>query len=297
MKLKYILLLFPFTLLNSNTYSQNPIFWNAFNPPLIFDLEDRDTSNNFYIDSMQLNNIWQLASPNKSEFSSAYSGNLALITDSTNFYPINNESSFIFQLFSNDHTELTFNHQFDFDEGIDGGIIELSFDNGVSWINIIDTVQFDFQIDSLYNTAISSLNNQIGFSGSSNGWKNAKFYLRYPQQGTLFKFTLKSDEINNDKEGWVIDDIQFWIIGTPIKEFNGQEIKIYPNPFDDYLVIETGLNSKFNLSICNLNGEIIHKTENILSNNYKLATSNFDAGIYILIIENSKGIAYFKLVK
>lgn len=295
MKRNILLLLILFV--TSNLYSQNPIYWFAFSPPLIFDLEDRDINNNFYIDSLQSNNIWQLSIPNKPEFNSAYSGNLALITDSINFYPINNKSSFIFQLYSDDHTELSFNHKFDFDEGMDGGIIELSFDNGDNWINIPDAIEYNYEIDSLYKTQISSYNNKVGFSGSSNGWKNARFYFRYGQSGTLFKFTLSSDELNNDREGWLIDDIQFWIIGTPVNEIGKKNVKVFPNPFNESIKIEFESNSRYNLSITDLKGNIVQEIDNVHSDNFLLNTANLIEGIYILSIESDKGIAHFKLIK
>jgi Secretion system C-terminal sorting domain len=277
--------------------SQTPIEWYAFNPPIVFDFEDRDANNHFLIDTTQANNIWQVAIPDKIEFNSAFSGDIAMITDSINFYPTNNKSSFILKLFSDDHTELMFNHKFDFDEGVDGGIIELSYDNGNTWINISDTIQYSYEIDSLYISQISSYNNKIGYSGSSNGWKRAWFYFRYSHNGTLFKFTLSSDNIDNQREGWLIDDLQFWILGTPVKEIKRTKIKVFPNPISESIQINIESEITFNIRIIDMKGITILKKDNIYSSNHFCNTSKLEKGIYILEIELGEEIQHFKLIK
>jgi hypothetical protein len=283
-------------LLSIEAKSQTPIEWVAFNPPIVFDFEDRDANNHFFIDTMQTENIWQIAIPNKSIFNSSLSGNIALITDSLNFYPTNNESSFIIQLFSDDHTELMFNHKYDFDEGTDGGIIEVSFDNGNTWMNIIDTLN-TFPYDIEYNSEISSYNNLVGYSGSSNGWKTASFYFNYPQNGTMFKFTLSSDAADNQKEGWMIDDLQFWILGTSTTEIERTKIKVFPNPIIDFTQIHFEEETNFNFRIIDISGRTIMKENGVQSSIHQINTSKLGKGVFILEIEKDKEMQRFKLVK
>lgn len=276
--------------------SQTPIHWVAFSQPLVFDFEDRDTSGHFFLDTLQTNNIWQIGSPSKSIFNSAYSGSLTIITDSLNPYPTSNQSSFIIQLFSDDHTELTFKHKYDFDEGYDGGIIEVSFDMGNTWMNIIDTIEFG-DYDNNYNTPIASYNNKIGYSGSTSEWQTGLFYFKYPQYGTLFKFTLSSDPADNQREGWMIDDLQFWIIGTSTEEVNRIPINIYPNPFNDYIQIKVDNQYKFDLNLIDINGRIISQNKNLFSSNYQLNTSSLEKGIYFLEIIFQNQTQRIKIVK
>lgn len=276
--------------------SQEPINWVAFSGPLVFDYEYRDTNDHFFLDTLQTNNIWQIGSPSKSIFNSAYSGNLAIVTDSLNPYPTSNQSSFIIQLYSDDHTELSFKHKYDFDEGYDGGIIEVSFDMGNTWMNIIDTLGFG-DYDNNYNTSIASYNNMTGYSGSTDEWQTGLFYFRYPQYGTLFKFTMSSDPADNQREGWIIDDLQFWIIGTSVEEVKNTPIKIYPNPFNDFVQIKFENQHKFDLKLIDIDGRVILQNDNLFSSDYRLDSSNLKNGIYILEITLPDEIQRIKIVK
>ena len=51
------------------------------------------------IDTTIDNNIWQIGKPSKSLFSSALSSPNAIITDTSNTYPINNESYFYLKIY------------------------------------------------------------------------------------------------------------------------------------------------------------------------------------------------------
>lgn len=276
--------------------SQTPIEWYAFNPPIIFDFEDRDANGHFFIDTTQSENIWQIAIPDKTIFDTASSGNIALITDSLNFYPTNNESSFVIQIFSDDHTKLSFNHKYDFDEETDGGIIEVSFDFGNTWMNISDTLN-TWSYDLAYDAEISSYNNLIGYSGSSNGWKNAQFYFGHAQYGTMFKFTSSSDSIDNQREGWMIDDLEFWILATSTDEIERTRIKVFPNPINDFTKIEFEEEVNFNLKIVDMNGRTVFKKDNIRSSTYQMDTSSLREGTFILEVDTDEEIKRFKLVK
>ena len=60
---------------------------------------DQDTNYKkyFYIDSNDVNNIWQIGKPNKSVVNVAYSIPNCLASDTTNPYPPNNNSSLYFR--------------------------------------------------------------------------------------------------------------------------------------------------------------------------------------------------------
>src|SRR5204863_2124304 len=87
-----------------------------------FDLNDRDTGKYFFIDTTQAGNIWQIGTPSKTVFGSAYSTPLALITDSANAYPANNQSSFTVTIYTDDETFFSFWHRIDADSLNDGGV-------------------------------------------------------------------------------------------------------------------------------------------------------------------------------
>jgi hypothetical protein len=78
-------------------------------------------------------NIWQIGTPQKSFFNSAYQNNTPILTDTSNFYPISRNDYFeiAIPLFDSiwGEVNLSFYHKYDTDTLKDGGIIEISFDS------------------------------------------------------------------------------------------------------------------------------------------------------------------------
>ncbi len=73
-----------------------------------------------------------------------------------------------------------------------------------------------------------------------------------------------------------------------------QDIKIYPNPTIDYLVVSDLLEGGA-VSIIDISGKIMLKQQ--LKNNDKISISSFPKGIYSLIISSSEGTVEKKIIK
>ena len=142
------------------------------------------------------------------------------MTDSILPYPINNNSSFTIKVpkFSPHIVVIAIRwlQKLDIDSCTDGGVIEFSGDNGSTWQNIFYTPQirnpnvynvFGYQaanVDSLFN-------NQIGFTGQDSTWKDTWLCFSASWVATidtlLLRYSFFSDGINNNKEGWIIDNL------------------------------------------------------------------------------------------
>ncbi|MCX6722534.1 MAG: hypothetical protein NT094_00505, partial [Candidatus Staskawiczbacteria bacterium] len=90
-------------------------------------------------------NCWQVGRPSKSNFSSAYSPPLAILTDTLNPYPVNSNSSFSFVIPSSlvqysFTTYLQFYQKFDTDTLEDFGTIEASYNGGSTWVDLKDSI-------------------------------------------------------------------------------------------------------------------------------------------------------------
>mgnify|MGYP001243312470 CR=1 FL=1 len=179
-------------------------------------LYNADYKKYFYIDSNNIDNIWQVGTPNKTIFDSAYTVPNALVTDTINTYPINNTSSVMFwNIVSLCACDVSFRYKINSDTLLDYGKVEVSGNGGLTW------------------TEITSY--WIGpppvFSGNSKGWKSAFFEfgpteLFNSQLGDtiLFKFTFTSDGIETHKDGWMIDDIIImWTTGIGISETTNKQ--------------------------------------------------------------------------
>ena len=204
-------------------------------------------------------NLWQIGVPHKVFFNSAYTLPNAIITDTINNYPKNNLSTF--ELIAGQFNALyypfeifiDFRHKYDSDTLSDGGFITVSWDNGLSWMNIMTDTSHIFEITPKYPfawgnnnlyTAESLLNNgEPGFSGHSGDWIHSSmawYFLPVKKHPELIPDTMRlrfnfiSDTIEQHREGWMIDQIRLYAIdlGSGIQEGLAGKTHswFYPNP-------------------------------------------------------------------
>lgn len=291
MIMKRISILFLFLFVLNQSFGQDTIFTSCGGPfpsGRFFDLNDRDTTNKyFYIDSTQSGNIWNLGTPSKTVFDSAYTPPLALVTDTINTYPNNNISSFSFIVWTNcNYSAVYFMHRFNTDSLFDGCVIEYSTDGGITWDNIINSTYSVWS--TVYSNAdtIASNSNKPGFSGTS-GWVGVALQGFTIDTVVEYRFTFTSDSVNTNKDGWMIDNIviqNFWY--SDINEIkDNQKIQIFPNPTSNFISIQTENNIKFKSAEIK---DVLGKTI-LTSNNTTIDLSKFETGIYFLEVTTDKG--------
>ena len=134
---------------------------------------------------------------------------------------------------------------------VDYGLIEYSFDKGNTWYEAKDTtvengpygpMWFSWSLDYSVNSGnISYHPDKI--SGHSDGWIVSRFEWQwfipvkdiFPQNldTIIIRFTFHSDNIQTNKEGWMVDNIITGCVelgsGVPTKS-NKAIINISPNP-------------------------------------------------------------------
>lgn len=128
-------------------------------------------------------------------------------------YYFNNDTSWIvsscYDLFGEDFLVVDLMYWNDSEFGVDGANLQYSLDNGESWLTITNTSFGDYS--GWYSDTVSILND-IGWSGNSNGWKNARELLpadiiSSPQ--TKFRFYWSSDSTVNYL-GFVFNDFSIY---------------------------------------------------------------------------------------
>ena len=279
----YLLILFC-TLLVANTYGQETIHSIAYNSPHpISNFEDRDSSNYFYFDTTQPNNIWQIGTPSKTIFNSAYNAPLALVTDTLNTYPNGNASSFEIVMHTDDLTYISFWHRLNTDSLEDGGVIEFSTNGGLTWTNIINSTQFILTNFYSNSSTISSNSNQPGFTGNSNWIKST--IQGYALNFVRFRFTFTSDNINTNKDGWMIDSFDFACIGTGINEVGiNSPIQIFPNPTSNIISVNSDNTIQIkSVNIYDMVGKSILTTDQSV-----IDISKFQSGLYYIEVTTDK---------
>jgi len=212
--------------------------WNIdFEDPSVFDRIFIDTNAN-------PNNIWQIGTPSKILFNSAFSPNHVILTDSIGSYPTNDTSSFIIRherwhsvtVGANTLLLLDFYFKMDADSLTDFGRIEVSQDNGDTWFDVMT-------LDTLI--PLTWLEPKPVLTGTQTSWTHFSLDLRgftafFGYSDTLlYKFTFISDDIQTNKEGWMIDDFLFEDIWMGIEgQSNNRLISILPNPASRFIKIE-----------------------------------------------------------
>jgi hypothetical protein len=260
-------------------------------------------------------NIWQIGTPNKAYFDSAYSKERGIITDSINFYPINNYSyfdlligDFNYEYYYPYDIFIEFKHKFDTDSLFDGGYLSISYDNGKTWINIIEDPNSwcskpQLENVNLYSESDILFNGEKGFSGNSNGWISTWFTwhqclvksANYDVGDTMIlRFNFISDEINTNKEGWLIDDIRLYSVdlGGAVNEIDNNElIIIYPNPVNSKLIIDFRTYfDVINIELIDMSGKSMYNHQYYSRNSISIDTNGLLKGFYLIrvLLNNNK---------
>lgn len=296
--MRKILFCLHFTALSVGAYSQM-----LFSDTITFE----KGSNLVHIDTSQKNNIWQIGTPHKSFFDSAYSKPYAIVTDTIGAYPINNTSSFVIDMPYGGllGDMVSFWYKIETDSLFDGGYIELSTDTGKTWTNIANAPGCSCNNIYNYGTITGGV---PALTGRSDGWQNMSFLLGCKEFGLqdslLLRFTFKSGSVVSNKEGWLIDNINV-IVGAceGVDEINNKQasMSIYPMPANNNVTITYQLslpNTKAELKLCNAMGQLV-SSKSINSEN---TTATEDVSVlpngvyYYALVVNGSVAATTKLV-
>ncbi|MCX6268697.1 MAG: T9SS type A sorting domain-containing protein, partial [Bacteroidetes bacterium] len=276
-------------------------------------------------------NIWQIGTPHKQFFNQSYSVPNAMVTDTSNVYPTNNYSSFDLYIgsFNSNFSSfydlfIDFRQKFDSDTLRDGGYISISWDLGQSWMNILDdtlSLQY-FYISpasnfgwwgntNLYSASNTLFNGEKGFSGKSNGWVHScmAWYdlpVKHPagmaQDTTMIlRFNFISDNIHNNREGWMIDDIRIFSIdlGSGINEKTTQVMQVHvtPNPFKTNAMVFLDQNyTNVEYQLMDMSGRILSEGKPGKCNEFEIRPDHFSAGLYMLKVSNGTGLSTFRRI-
>jgi hypothetical protein len=102
---------------------------------------------------------------------------------------------------------LSFWHKYDTEDGWDGGVVEISTDNGTTWTDLGARMFLNGYNSSLGAGTGNNLSNRAAFTGNSGAFIQTKISLQpYANQSALFRFRCASDN-NTASTGWFVDDI------------------------------------------------------------------------------------------
>lgn len=282
-------------------FSQTTNYFQYFEP---------NVSNNFTVAiGTNTDNVWQIGVPSKTLFSSASSTPNAIITKTAGVYPKSNVStfSFVVQTYtwcSICPSALQWNQKLDMEAGKDGGIVEFST-NGISWNNALTQNNGWWLYGHMPANKDTINGNELCFSGTDNVWRSMWLCI----QGSVanvndsiwYRFTFKSDTIQTNQEGWVIDNFfQHISVMHPVKENSGPDIMyIYPNITNGIVNIESRKSSVVdkidNITLTDLSGKVI---EDYGPNGKKVVIdlSKHPQGTYLINLRIGKHVEYHTVI-
>jgi hypothetical protein len=247
-------------------------------------------------------NSWELGTPSQTVLNSARSGVNAWMTDLDTNYISRDTSGLFTPVFSVDNTrcyKLSFWHKFVTDPFADGGLVEFSTDNAITWGHL---GFYSSQIPTWYNSAfVTGLGGSPGYpgwSGTQATWTLAEQEINFWNTGqVMFRFRFGSDNFSNF-EGWAIDDFCFEEITGPctvsLSDPASSELVLgqnHPNPFTQSSSVDYSLPSsgKVRITITDVLGREIAVPVNGLkpagTHQFTIKQAAFVPGIYYYTLD------------
>lgn len=251
-------------------------------------------------------NLWQQGVPTKSVFKAAYLGSRAIVTDTTSTYPVNSHSYFDVDLSAAlPNPILSFWHRFDTEKNKDGGYLEYSTNGKKTWhkISPFDSSEhavdlFNYGVENLYGEGDTLFNGFWGFSGDSESWVKTRvqwiWHVGVKRQPDTFhvRFHFISDSIEENKDGWIIDNItSLYTKSFSIDENVGKpSLNIYPNPTSGNFTIELDnpQGDALSVQIVNTKGQVVKEWYGLTKNELFFNQEEIPAGFYFVNTWNAE---------
>lgn len=256
-------------------------------------------------------NVWQIGPPQKNIFNSAFSTPNSLMTDTINNYPINTTSSFTFGIrpfqIQGGILVLQWMQQLDMDKGGDGGIIEFSVDSGRTWDNVFNNpFVYSFYGFNSSNQDTIIATGDYSFSGTDSTWRNIWLcydisWLSFTDSLTV-RFTMKSDSVNTNKEGWIIDNllVSQTLIHTITEKKQEKYMEVSPIPTSGIVNISCKKMDSFHiiqeLQLLDIRGSILKTWKNVPTK-FFVDISDQDSGVYFLKIKTNVKTETIKIIR
>lgn len=255
-------------------------------------------------------NVWQVGKPQKMIFDSASTLPNALVTDTINFYPANNISRFQVKFATVQWSPagilaLQWKQKIDLDAGQDGAIIEFSADD-TTWQNAFNNPYvYNFYG---YNTANADTlaSGEYAFSGTDSTWRDIWLCFDLSWMWTIsdsitVRFTLKSDSVNNNREGWMIDNMIAHVTGihTVKKSEHEEYLKVFPTATTGIVHIETAKLQEYHIiesiEVMNAEGKIVDRY-GISPTKFYIDLSRHRNSIYYIRVKTNFKTETFKVI-
>ncbi|HZG01805.1 MAG TPA: hypothetical protein VEY71_12435 [Chitinophagales bacterium] len=192
-------------------------------------------------------NIWQIGPPQKTWFNAAASVPNVLVTDTVSPYPPNNISRFHFDV-PNDFgwigvVAVQWKQKLDLDSAYDGGLVEYSTDD-TTWVSVFNNPNVYAFYGFQPGNAVLLQDSTRAFSGTDTAWRDI-WLCFHPSffgfsDSVRLRFVLRSDSIDNPRDGWMIDNLSahITIVHTVKKAAQTEYLRAFPSITNGIVNIE-----------------------------------------------------------
>ena len=253
--------------------------------------------------------IWQIGTSHKSFFDSSY----GLFTDSISAY---DTSLFTYVEFtpaiqplqSYGNLLISFEHKYETDLNKDGGYMEISYNDGDNWINVMDNDKLELTGAFFNNKNFYTLNDTIrdsvyAFTGTQSDFITSvvQFVWFLPLKSAYsdtikFRFVFESDNNQTNKAGWILKNLNFSFVdfGSGIEELNDHYINASPNPTNSMIYFDNAGSKEKKYFILNSSGLIIQQGE---MKDHRIDLSRYPSGEYIIVIQDDSETKFSRVLK
>lgn len=252
------------------------------------------------------NNIWEIGVPNKFAFDTAYSEPNCMITDLDNPYPVNDTSYFILEYEAGygfqhgQQVELEGYYWVDSDSLNDYGTIEISIDQGNSWIDMLNDTVYVFDFEWGGERPI--------LTGNSGGWKSFSYWSSNLAQNfnvdygdtVMYRFGFISDGQSDTLDGLMFDNIRMtdWAMSVPEYSMGDFQSKAYPNPTSKEvsIIFSNPQAREASCVIIDAYGRIVKSSQTTTTESLHFDLQDLEHGMYYYRVQMADEVSKGKIV-
>ena len=267
------------------------------------------TAIEYYLDTNNQANTWQVGPPQKPLFDSAVTYPNAIITDTLSYVPGNDTSSFIIKVpyiwVPAGILALQWMQKIDLDSIGDGAMVEFSTDHGQTWENAF----FNPYVYSFYGFSWSNVDTlsdgEIALTGLDTNWRNIWLCFDLSWMSStdtaLFRYTLVTDSVDAQNEGWMIDNIMAspTFIHTVSESQAEKYMEVSPNPTTGRIDIATSKVNQYHLiekmELIDSESRVVQVWQRIPTK-FFIDIGHHPAGMYYLKIQTNLRTETFKVI-
>ena len=231
---------------------------------------------------------------------------------------------------------LNFYHRYDTEPGFDGGILQITTDNGTSWRDMGDKI-FKGPYRGKFQYSIFAIPNQRAWWGQVNQYTPVAVDLSaYTGQSVNFRYRFGTDSADA-RIGWFVDDVAVMdminydtrvrlssaqgdtasagvlgrgtivepTLSTPTTEITeGAKLRVFPNPANDFLNINLLVQSSIteaDISIVSVDGRVMWQQKTAMNGTKELLLpinmASFASGVYFVKVRTNEKTLVEKVVK